>query len=418
MREQKGHGKTGDALKGDVASFAVAGDCDPRFAALRAEFERNFAQRGEVGAAVCVYLGGRPVVDLWGGHVDAARSKPWERDTIVCMMSVTKGMLALCAHALVDDGKLSLDAPVATYWPEFAQAGKERIPVRYLLCHKAGLPVFEGSLRAEEVFAWDPMIRALESSAPIWDPGSAHGYHAVTYGYLVGEVVRRISGKSLGTFFHDEFALPLGLEFWIGLPEEHEHRVARLIGGLAGDTPGEGEEETPMAMPPPDSVIGRALTLNGALDGLEHGFNTPALLRAEMPAANGVTNARSLARFYAGLVGTVDGGPAAPLLTPVQVDKARTRQTEGGDRVLSFPGLDIETAFGLGFWAASPLSPFGGAPGAFGHSGAGGSVGFADPDQGIAVGYVMNKMMQNVLGDPRSQGLIQASYRAAGRPLP
>jgi CubicO group peptidase (beta-lactamase class C family) len=258
----------------------------------------------------------------------------------------------------------------------------------------------------------------LESSPPIWDPGSAHGYHAVTYGYLVGEVVRRISGKSLGTFFHDEFATPLGLEFWIGLPDEHTHRVARLVGFGAGDSaPGEGEESPLAAALPPDSVISRALTLNHALDGLEHGFNSPALYRAEMPAANGITNARSLARFYAGLVGTVEGGPAEPLLSAVQVDKARTRQTEGGDRVLSFPGLAIETAFGLGFWSASPMSPFGGAPGAFGHSGAGGSVGFADPDQGIAVGYVMNKMTQNVMGDPRSQGLIHASYKAAGRPL-
>ncbi|HXQ18463.1 MAG TPA: serine hydrolase domain-containing protein [Acidimicrobiales bacterium] len=396
-------------------AVAVGGNVEPGYEAVRDRFMANFEELGEVGAGFSLYVDGAQVVDLWGGTADQHGEKPYDEDTLQLVFSTTKGATAACANLLAQRGELDVDLPVAHYWPEFAQAGKARLPVRYLLCHKAGLPVFEGSLSAEEVFAWDPVIRALESSPPIWDPGSTHGYHAVTYGYLVGEVVRRISGKSLGTFFHDEFARPLGLEFWIGLPEEHEHRVARLVGALAGDTPGDGEAS--VAVLPPDSLIIRATTLNGALDGLEHGFNNPALMRAEMPAANGITNARSLARFYAGLIGTVEGGPAGPLLSPVQVNKARTRQTEGRDRVLSFPGLDIETAFGLGFWAASPMSPFGGAPGAFGHSGAGGSVGFADPDQGIAVGYVMNKMMQNVLGDPRSLGLIQASYQAAGRPL-
>lgn len=396
-------------------AVAVGGHVEPGYEAVRDRFIANFEELGEVGAGYSLYVDGAQVVNVWGGTADHHGEKPYDEDTLQLVFSTTKGATAACANLLAQRGELDVDLPVAHYWPEFAQAGKARLPVRYLLCHKAGLPVFEGSLSADEVFAWDPVIRALESSPPIWDPGSTHGYHAVTYGYLVGEVVRRISGKSLGTFFHDEFARPLGLEFWIGLPEEHEHRVARLVGALAGDTPGEGEES--VAVLPSDSVIMRATSLNHALDGLEHGFNNSALMRAEMPAANGITNARSLARFYAGLIGTVEGGPAAPLLSPVQVDKARTRQTEGRDRVLSFPGLDIETAFGLGFWAASPMSPFGGAPGAFGHSGAGGSVGFADPDQGIAVGYVMNKMMQNVMGDPRSLGLIQASYQAAGRPL-
>lgn len=399
-------------------AVVIGGHVGPGYEAVRDRFAANFEEFGEVGAGFSLYVDGKQVVNVWGGTADQHGTEPYDEDTLQLVFSTTKGATAACANLLAQRGELDVDLPVAHYWPEFAQAGKARIPVRYLLCHKAGLPVFEGSLSAEEVFAWDPVIRALESSPPIWDPGSAHGYHAVTYGYLVGEVVRRISGKSLGTFFHDEFATPLGLEFWIGLPDEHAHRVARLVGFGAGDSaPGEGEESPLAAALPPDSVISRALTLNHALDGLEHGFNSPALYRAEMPAANGITNAGSLARFYAGLVGTVEGGPGEPLLSAVQVDKARTRQTEGGDRVLSFPGLAIETAFGLGFWSASPMSPFGGAPGAFGHSGAGGSVGFADPDQGIAVGYVMNKMTQNVMGDPRSQGLIHASYKAAGRPL-
>jgi CubicO group peptidase (beta-lactamase class C family) len=399
-------------------AVVVGGHVEPGYEAVRDRFAVNFEEHGEVGAGFSLYVDGKKMVDLWGGVADVGRGTPYDGDTLQLVFSTTKGATAACANLLAQRGELDVDLPVARYWPEFAQAGKARIPVRYLLCHKAGLPIFEGVLSADEVLAWDPVIRALEASPPVWEPGSAHGYHAVTYGYLVGEVVRRISGKSLGTFFQDELAAPLGLEFWIGLPAEHEHRVARLVGGLGGDAAPDGSAEASLdSLLPPDALLGRALTLNGSLSGIEHGFNTEALHRAEMPAANGITNARSLARFYAGLIGAVDGGPSGPLLDPVQMEKARTRQTEGGDRVISFPGFDFETAFGLGFWVASPMSPFAGAAGAFGHSGAGGSVGFADPEQGIAVGYVMNRMLQNVAGDPRSQGLIEASYRAAGRPL-
>jgi CubicO group peptidase (beta-lactamase class C family) len=398
-------------------AVAVGGHVEPGYEAVRDRFAANFEEFGEIGAGFSLYVDGQKMVDVWGGTADQRSSTPYDENTLQLVFSTTKGPTAACANLLAQRGELDVDLPVAHYWPEFAQAGKERLPVRYLLCHKAGLPVFEGTLSAAEVFAWDPVIRALESSSPVWEPGSAHGYHAVTYGYLVGEVVRRISGKSLGTFFHDEFAQPLSLEFWIGLPEEHEHRVARLSGLFAGDSAPGDDEAGLLAAIPTDSLISRALTLNQALAGVEHGFNNPGLHRAEMPAANGITNARSLARFYASLIGTVEGGPPEPLLSKVQVDKARTRQTEGADQVLSFPGFALETAFGLGFWTASPMAPFGGSAGAFGHSGAGGSVGFADPEQGIGVGYVMNRMMQNVAGDPRSQGLIQTSYQAAGRSL-
>jgi CubicO group peptidase (beta-lactamase class C family) len=257
------------------------------------------------------------------------------------------------------------------------------------------------------------VIHALEVQSPFWEPGTAHGYHAITYGYLVGEVVRRISGKSLGTFWQEEIAQPLGLEFWIGLPPEQEHRVAPLV-AMGG---GEGSDNASLtALLGPDSLIARALSLNGAFADLGDGFNSPALHAAEMPAANGITNARSLARFYAALIGGVENGPSEPLLTREQIDQARTCQTEGADRVLSFPGIDLPTTIGLGFWTSSEFAPYGGAR-AFGHSGAGGSVGFADPESGIAGGYVMNRMMQGLAGDPRSRGLIKASYEAVGAPV-
>ena len=283
--------------------------------------------------------------------------------------------------------------------------------MRWLLSHKAGLPTVDAKLTTDEVFAWDPIIHALEVQEPYWEPGTAHGYHAITYGYLVGEVVRRVSGKSLGTFWHDEIAAPLDLEFWIGLPAEQEHRVAPLVAMGAGDG---SEEATDLnALLGPDALISRALSLNGAFGDLGNGFNSPALHAAEMPAANGITNARSLARFYAALIGGVENGPDDALLSPEQIDAARTCQTEGPDRVLSFPGIELPSTIGLGFWTASAFAPYGGER-AFGHSGAGGSVGFADPEAGIAGGYVMNRMMQGLSGDPRSRPLIKTSYDAVG----
>jgi CubicO group peptidase (beta-lactamase class C family) len=231
----------------------------------------------------------------------------------------------------------------------------------------------------------------------------------------VGEVVRRISGKSLGTFFRDEIAEPLGLDFWIGLPEALEPRVAPLIGGLA--QPDESSETPLASLLSGDTLTAKAFALNGALGDHTTGPNSREYHAAEIPAANGITNAPSLARMYAGLIGGVEGGPAGPLLTSDQVNRARQRQTEGPDRILAFPslGIEIETTYGLGFWSASEFARFGGV-GAFGHPGAGGSVGFADPDHGLAGGYVMNKMSTGLAGDPRSAALIRASYECAGAP--
>jgi CubicO group peptidase (beta-lactamase class C family) len=393
-------------------SVDIGGEVDPGFEGVRDAFAQNFEEHGEVGAAYSLYVDGKKVVDIWGGTANVKTGAPYSTDSLQLVFSTTKGATAACANLLAQRGELDIDAPVAKYWPEFAQAGKEEIPVRWLLCHKAGLPTFDAKLTAEEVYAWDPVIHALEVQAPYWEPGTAHGYHAITYGYLVGEVVRRISGKSLGTFWQEEIAQPLDLEFWIGLPAELEPRVAPLI-AMGGDGD-DGSDLT--ALLGPDSLAARALSLNGSVGDIGHSFNSPELHAAEMPAANGITNARSLARFYAALIGGVENGPTEPLLSAEQVDLARTCQTEGPDRVLSFPGIELPTTIGLGFWTSSLFAPYGGER-AFGHSGAGGSVGFADPEAGIGGGYVMNRMMQGLAGDPRSRALIQASYDAVGAPV-
>ena len=206
----------------------VEGRVDPRFAMVRDVFEENFAARGEVGAAVAVCIDGKPVVDLWGGWADKHRRQPWKADTLTMVFSSTKGATALCAHVLAARGRLDLDTPVARYWPEFAAAGKEQLPVRMLLNHQAGLPALDQPLRPDALFDWGAMTTALAAQVPHWEPGSAHGYHAMTFGFLVGEVVRRITGQSLGTFFREAVAGPVGLDFWIGLPEELEPRVSTL----------------------------------------------------------------------------------------------------------------------------------------------------------------------------------------------
>jgi CubicO group peptidase (beta-lactamase class C family) len=385
----------------------INGSVEPGFEQVADAFATNFSEHGEVGAAAAVYVEGRKVVDLWGGVADKDTGKPYEEDSLQLVFSTTKGATAACANLLAQRGELDVDAPVATYWPEFAQAGKQDIPVRWLLCHKAGLPVVDKALTLEECLAWDPIVEALAEQAPIWEPGTAHGYHAITFGWLVGEVVKRISGRSLGTFFAEEIAAPLNLDFWIGLPDEEQHRVAPLV---TWSTPKDPEMAKLMAQfLGPDTLLGRAL---GGPAGAFSGngvFNLPEVRAAEIPAANGVTDARSLARMYAGLSGTVEGGPSESLLTADQVAKASERQTSGPDQVL----MGIETTFGLGFFTASEMARYG-HPSSFGHTGAGGSVGFTDPVNHIGFGYVMNKMAQGLMGDPRSTGLIAAVYESIG----
>jgi CubicO group peptidase (beta-lactamase class C family) len=414
---------------------AMGGTVEPGYEGVREAFATTFAEHGEVGAGFSLVVDGQTVVDLWGGVADAATGAPYTDDTLQLVFSTTKGATALCANLLAQRGELDVDASVATYWPEFAQGGKGDIPVRWLLCHKAGLPYIDAHLELEDLLAWHPAVEALAAMTPLWEPGTAHGYHAVTYGWLVGEVVRRITGKSLGTFFADEVAAPLGLEFWIGLPDEQQGRVAPLTNrglratspaeaaagkaaepGMAGENPVvEPEEadgglvETIEKLLGPDTMLVKALGGAVSMPFVGEGaFNRHDVRAAELPAANGVTNARSLARMYAATIGPVEGVASTALLTPEQVVVASTTQTSGADACLFF-----ETTFGLGYMTASPFSPYGSAR-SFGHAGAGGSVGFADPENGLGFGYVMNRMLANLSGDPRSQGLVRAVYDAIG----
>ena len=399
----------------------VEGYVAPGFDEVRDVFARNFDELGDVGAAVAVYRHGELVVDLTGGTTTAGGDEPYGRDALQLVFSTTKGATALAAHLLVQRGQLDLDAPVTDYWPEFKAQGKGEVPVRWLLCHKAGLPDVDRALTYEDALAWDPVIEALADSTPIWEPGSKHGYHAVTYGWLVGELIRRVSGRSLGTFFAEEIAGPLGIDFWIGLPDEQHHRVVPLIpmtvpAGLlpegAGSGSGEGDGgsgagliEMLELLMGSDSLIARALSAPGGAFADQTVWNRPELWRAELGAANGITNARSLAKMYASTIGEVDG---VRLLSEETLTQALEVQTTGPDAVLIF-----EIPFGLGFMRDSMFSPFG-APTAFGHYGAGGAVGLADPASGISFGYVMNKMDLGIAGDPRTKNLIDAVFRVVG----
>jgi len=383
----------------------MGGTVAPGYEGVLDAFARNFAEHGEVGATFAAYVDGRQVVDLWGGVTEDGGSTPYTGETLQVVFSSTKGAAAACANLLAQRGELDVQAPVVEYWPEFGQAGKEHVPAEWLLTHQVGLPTVDVRLSAAQVYEREPLIDALAAQAPLWEPGTAHGYHAITYGHLVSELVRRIDGRTVGEFFHQEFAVPLGLDWWIGLPEEQESRVAPMIGMNPGGP-------TLAELLGPDELVVRALTVNGAFSDLATQANTREYRAAEIPAANGVGNARALARFYAALIGGVDGGPAAAMLSAEQADEARRCRTSGTDRVLSFAGMESASTFGLGFMTPGSFSPMGGGR-TFGHYGAGGSLGFADPETGIAIGYVMNKMNAGLNDDPRSNGLIAATYAAA-----
>lgn len=385
----------------------IHGEVQPGFEAVRDQFTRNFDDGAEVGAACSVYHHGEKVVDLWGGLADKNAGTPWTEDTLQLVFSTTKGATAVCAHLLAQRGELDFDEPVATYWPEFAAADKGDIPVRWLMCHKAGLPYVDVSMTLDQVLAWDPIVEALAAQRPIWVPGEEFGYHATTYGWLVGEVVRRISGRSIGQFFHEEVATPLGLDFWIGLPPEEGHRVAPLVTmDIPTDDPAMAEMINQFIGP--ETMLGRALFASGAFENERFDtFNRPEVHAAEIPAANAICDARSLARMYASCVSEVDG---IRLLSPETVEAAREQQTEGGDRVI----LGMDMRFGLGFMLPSSILSFGSAA-SFGHYGAGGSGGFADPENEVGFGYVMNHMFLGLAGDPRTANLIGAVYESLAR---
>ncbi|GAA0960222.1 serine hydrolase domain-containing protein [Virgisporangium aurantiacum] len=397
--------------------MAIDGTFDPRFAGVRDEFERNFAERGEVGASVCVTVDGETVVDLWGGTADPTTGRVWDRDTLGHVWSATKGATALCAHILAARGQLDLDAPVVTYWPEFGKNGKESVLVRHLLSHQAGLPAVRAPLPAGCFYDWQLMADALAAEEPFWRPGTRNGYHALTFGFLVGEVVRRVSGRSLGTFFADEVAGPLGLEFWLGLPAEHEPRVAPTV-PAAPAGPGDAVPSFYVAaLSDPASVPGLVLANNGGYMLVPGESDSRAAHAAEMGAIGGITQARGLAGMYRPLAlgGTVDGvtlvGPAqlyrmGAVVAATSVDAVLlvpTRWSMGYTKTIDNSHLPVADREGLLLTET-----------AFGHPGMGGSLGFADPGLRLSFGYTMNRQGTGLGVNERGQSLVDAVYQALG----
>ncbi|MFE5008645.1 serine hydrolase domain-containing protein [Streptomyces sp. NPDC056696] len=380
----------------------IQGHCDARFDAVRAAFEENFDEREELGAAVTVLVDGAPVVDLWGGWADAARTRAWERDTVVNVWSTTKGPTALCAHILIDRGLLDPDAPVATYWPEFAAAGKEGVLVRHLLSHRAGLAGLREPHSLEQLFDWELTTSRLAAQEPWWEPGSVSGYHALTYGFLVGEVVRRVSGLLPGAFLEREVTGPLGIDFTIGLPDKEAGRAAELVHPRARAT---SEQAAIFAQLAPAALAALTNPIAGASEA-----NTAAWRAAEIPAANGHGTARAVAALYAIVAGKGRLGDRQ-ILSPEGAERIREGQGSCRDLVLG-AGFTHETELGLGLWLSGPNGSYGPNPRAVGHDGFGGSFGSADPESGVAMGYVMNRMGPHIADDPRKMALISAVYDA------
>lgn len=364
----------GETAPGSGAG-GIQGTCDRRFTNVRDAFAAGLANGSELGASLAIEVDGRLVVDCWGGWADGARTRPWHRDTIACVFSCTKGLATIVALQLVDSGALDLDAPVARYWPEFAAAGKETLPVRWLLTHEAGLSAISRPMPFGSLSDWDAMVDALAVQEPWWEPGTAHGYHGVTFGHLVGEVVRRAAGRTIGRILADDIAAPLGIDCFLGLPAAEDARTAEMTIELDPDA------TTFFSHWQPDDLGPKSFGNPPDCNVVDH-TNTRAFRAAEIPAANAHANARALARVYAALAG-------GELLSPSLVEEASQVHVDGADVVMALP-----TRFGLGFEITMPEADFSFGPGArsFGHNGSGGSLGFLDPDAGVAFGYVMNRM--------------------------
>lgn len=375
-----------------IRAADIHGYCDPRFSAVQEVFARNCTEGLELGASCAATIAGEYVVDLWAGYADAARTVPWEEHTITNVYSTTKIMTALCALLLIDRGHLDPDAPVAAYWPEFAQGGKEGVLVRWLLSHGAGLSGFDEPLRREALFDWDLITGLLARQKPWWEPGTMPGYHMLTFGYMVGELVRRISGKTLGGFFRDEVALPLKVDFHIGLPEEHESRVADMV-----------SSPVPAGLLSIDrqSIAGRTI-FNPPL---VPAYSDRAWRAAEIPSSNGHGNARSVAKVGSLLAcgGTLGG---LRLLSEETIETALVEQYNDIDLVLRHP-----MRWGLGFGLANEWRPYLG-PRAFYWGGFGGSWLEMDRDTRVCFSYVMNKLEADAEADMRMLGLRSAFFSA------
>jgi CubicO group peptidase (beta-lactamase class C family) len=385
---------------------SISGYCDAAFGSVRTEFERNFAERGESGASVCLSVHGETVVDLWGGVASEEKQTPWERDTVSIVFSCTKAATALCAHMLIDRGKLQPDALVTDYWPEFGQHGKDKTTVAMMLNHESGLPALREPVKTGGFYDWDYMVERLQSEVPFWEPGTRNGYHMISFGWTVGELVRRASGKSLGRFFAEEIAAPRSADFWIGVPEDFDQTVAPVI----------------PYVPAPDEVFSD-FTLDliqepasiAALSFLNNGGwspDDPSAYKAEIGGAGGIANARGQVAMYTPLAMN-DGS----LVSTERLNHmSRVSTATSRDATLLVP-----TRFGPGFMksmdnrghvvAGNRQSVILGER-AFGHVGAGGSVGFADPECGLAFSYTMTQMGAGLLLNERGQSLVDAAYKS------
>ncbi len=387
----------------------IDGHCDPSFAGVRDALANNFEEHRELGAAVCVHVEGRAVVDLWGGHRDLAQQRPWQRDTLVNAWSVGKGVLAILALTLVERGLLVLDEPLRVRWPEFAAGGKEEVTLRTLLCHQAGLPSVRPRLAEGAWLDWPAMCAALAAQAPWWQPGSAHGYHVGTWGFLVGELVRRATGCSPGQALRRILGDALDADFFWGLPEQHHGRVAEV------DAPNvvlREPEQWAKAFPPTgdaerDTMIWHAYFNPPGLSGLGL-MGSEAWLRAEVPSTNGQATARGVARLYDGLL---RGGPdGAHFIGPGLLREATQIHSDGEDLILGRP-----SRFGLGFQLPMPQRKLGPSEAAFGHYGYGGLLGMADPAAGVSFAFLSSRPGQR-WQTPRTRALLDAVYTALGRP--
>ena len=375
-------------------TIPVSGQCDPGFDAVREVFAENFATRGEVGAGACVMVDGEIVVDLVGGFVDQARDRPWEQDTIVNFYSVGKAIVALLALQLVDAGSLTLDEPIARVWPEFAAGGKETATVRHALCHRASVPAIREPLTNDDLWQWERMTTALAATDAWFEPGTRHVYHTNTYGHLIGEIIRRASGEMPGARLRG-VAEPLGADLWFGVPDAEQHRCAEVIFQSTGNP-----EDIDFSTMSGDQLMVMLGYFNPPAYASMGAVNSSVWRSAEVPSTNGHGTATGVARFYSALL------EPGRLISPDLLAEATRPQSEG-----YCPVLDEEVTFGLGFKPTTPRRPFGPNPRSFGHFGTGGALGFADPDAGVAFGYVMNDVIPR-WQSTRNRSLIDALYRS------
>jgi CubicO group peptidase (beta-lactamase class C family) len=370
----------------------IAGFTQPRFAGVRDAFAANFEDGLELGARFTLVQAGETVVDLWAGFADRARKRPFDERTLTPIFSTTKAAASLLIARLVDAGKLAYDQKVADVWPEFAQAGKGEVTVAQALSHQAGLPGFAEPMDPALWFEWDAICAKLAAMAPLWPPGTASGYHPITFGYIAGEIFRRVDGRTMGTALREDLAVPFDLDLWIGLPDSEFGRVAELQRPNGLPDFGEHNEATRVAFLTPWSSPG--------------GRNSADWRRAEIPSANGHATAPALARLMGALAadGWLDG---EEILTPALIGEAARERIRGQDLVLPFV-----MSWGAGFMRNETEKPWGPAMQSFGHSGWGGSCAFADPESRLAGAYVMNKQGTALMGDRRPRRLIEAAYAA------